>query len=107
MSKQATGIEALVCQDIARRQQAGIVKYGSTVQDNPLPTKDWIQHAYEEALDLAVYLRRLMQDIESLPQAAPPKKSTAAQPTCFACGAPHHHLIGFPPQCPSCYNDNG
>ena len=26
---------------------------------------------------------------------------------CFACGQQHRHLIGFPPQCPSCYGDNG
>lgn len=55
----ATGIEAEVCQDIAKRQAMGLKKYGTTVADNPLTKKQWIQHAYEEALDLAVYLKRL------------------------------------------------
>jgi len=49
-----TGIEALVCADIAARQQVGIRKYGCTVAESG---DDMIQHAYEEALDLAVYLK--------------------------------------------------
>lgn len=61
----ATGIEAEVCADIAARQQAGIKKYGTTVADNPLPLREWLQHAYEEALDLAVYLKRAIAKIES------------------------------------------
>lgn len=57
----ATGTEADVCADIAKRQRRGIAKYGTTVRENPLQRKDWIRHAYEEALDLAVYLKRLME----------------------------------------------
>ena len=49
-----TGIEAIVCADIAHRQQLGIAKYGCTVAES---TDNMLQHAYEEALDLAVYLR--------------------------------------------------
>lgn len=50
----ASGIEAMVCEDIAARQQVGIAKYGCTVAESG---DDMLQHAYEEALDLAVYLR--------------------------------------------------
>lgn len=64
-----SGIEALVCADIARRQKLGIMKYGQTVADNPLPLRAWLQHGYEEALDLAVYLRRSMAEIDG--EAAP------------------------------------
>jgi hypothetical protein len=60
-----TGIEALVCEDIARRQVFGIQKYGQTVAENPLELRAWLQHAYEEALDMAVYLRRAMAEIDS------------------------------------------
>lgn len=60
----ATGIEALVCADIAQRQAKGINKYGVTVADNPLKLKEWLNHAYEETLDNAVYLRRAMAEIE-------------------------------------------
>lgn len=60
----ATGTEARVCQDIARRQQRGFLKYGFTVEENPLPLISWLRHAYEECLDQAVYLRRAIEEIE-------------------------------------------
>lgn len=49
-----TGVERRVCDDIAKRQQKGLAKYGITVEQS---TDDMLQHAYEEALDLAVYLK--------------------------------------------------
>jgi hypothetical protein len=54
MPEPATGIEAQVCADIAARQRVGIAKYGVTVEQSP---DDMLRHAYEEALDLAVYLK--------------------------------------------------
>lgn len=59
---EVSGIERLVCADIAERQRLGIRKYGVTVEDNPLPLREWLEHAYQEALDLAVYLRRAMEE---------------------------------------------
>lgn len=59
-----TGIEKEVCEDIERRQKLGIDKYKTTVKDNPLPLKDWLQHAYEEALDLAIYLKRAQKELK-------------------------------------------
>lgn len=60
--------ETIVCEDIKKRQQLGVVKYGTTVASNPLTGKEWLQHAYEEALDLAVYLKRTIQELESKEQ---------------------------------------
>jgi len=57
--------EAEVCKDIASRQAKGIAKYGMTVSNNPLELKAWLQHAYEECLDQAVYLKRAIQEAES------------------------------------------
>lgn len=57
--------EALVCQDIQQRQHLGIQKYNTTVANNHLSLKQWLQHAYEECLDQAVYLKRAMQELES------------------------------------------
>jgi hypothetical protein len=57
-----SGIESLVCDDIAKRQQVGIAKYGTTVAENPLTHAEWLQHAYEECLDMAVYLKRAMAE---------------------------------------------
>jgi hypothetical protein len=62
---QARGIEALVCDDIAKRQQAGIAKYGTTVAENMLSHTQWLQHAYEECLDMAVYLKRAMAELQT------------------------------------------
>ena len=59
-----TGTEAKVCADIAKRQKLGIEKYGTTVAQNPLSHKEWLQHAYEEALDMAIYLRRAIEEID-------------------------------------------
>lgn len=57
-------IEALVCDEIKARQRAGIAKYGMTVADNPLSLRQWLQHALEECLDQAVYLRRAIAKID-------------------------------------------
>jgi hypothetical protein len=59
-----TGTEKEVCEDITRRQQLGITKYGQTVANNPLSHRQWLQHAYEEALDIAVYLKRAIQEVD-------------------------------------------
>lgn len=56
-----------MCADIAARQALGVAKYGVTVQDNPLFLQQWLQHAYEECLDQAVYLRRAMQSLAEQP----------------------------------------
>jgi len=61
---EATGIEALVCNEIAARQSHGIAKYGTTVADNPLALRQWLQHALEECLDQAVYLRRAIAEMD-------------------------------------------
>jgi len=60
----ATGTESRVIVDIVRRQQMGIAKYKTTVEANPLAFKQWLTHAYEETLDLAIYLKRAMEELE-------------------------------------------
>ena len=59
-----TDIETEVCRDILARQRRGIQKYGKTVSENPLDLKAWHVHAYEEALDLAIYLKRIIAEID-------------------------------------------
>jgi len=63
----ATGTEARLCRMLAQRQQLGVRKYGTTVEDNPLTEEQWLQHALEEALDLAVYLQRLLEEKRKAP----------------------------------------
>lgn len=64
MSVAPTGIEAAVVADIAQRQARGIAKYGTTMADNAGDTRYWLQHAYEEALDLAIYLKKQIGRID-------------------------------------------
>lgn len=61
------GTEADVCADIAKRQEHGFKKYGTTVRDNPLTLEQWLQHAYEETLDKAIYLKRAIEEIDKTP----------------------------------------
>lgn len=61
--KKPLSIEREVCSDIVLRQSRGIKKYGKTVAENPLTLKEWLQHAYEETLDTAIYLKRAIYEI--------------------------------------------
>jgi hypothetical protein len=49
-----------VISDLISREKMGRAKYGTTVDNANLSEKEWMQHAYEEALDFAIYLKRLM-----------------------------------------------
>lgn len=61
---QVRGTEARVVADIVERQQRGIAKYGTTVADNPLTLRQWLQHQYEELLDAAIYCRRAIEELD-------------------------------------------
>ncbi len=50
--------------DLRRRAEFGLAKYGQTVADNPATLREWLNHAYEETLDKAVYLRRAMDELD-------------------------------------------
>lgn len=52
-----------VIKEIAERSEAGLAKYGTTMDRTDLVASDWVQHAYEEALDMAIYLKRLKKDM--------------------------------------------
>lgn len=54
-----------VRQDLLERSQKGINKYGVTLDRRDLTLKDWLQHAYEECLDQANYLKRCIVQIEA------------------------------------------
>ncbi|MGI4945872.1 MAG: hypothetical protein ACRYHQ_35815 [Janthinobacterium lividum] len=55
-------IASAVAADIETRAAHGLRKYGVTLERTDLDRQAWLQHAYEEALDLACYLRRLIED---------------------------------------------
>lgn len=59
-SPAACAAAAAVAELVRQRAAVGLRKYGVTVSDNPLTRRQWLRHAQEEALDLAVYLQRLI-----------------------------------------------
>jgi hypothetical protein len=62
--KQDAIVEA-VRADLLRRSQFGIAKYGVTLERTDLKLRDWLQHAYEECLDQANYLKRSIMEIDN------------------------------------------
>lgn len=54
--------EEAVIQKIRLRRNAGRKKYGTTMERTDLNRLQWLQHAQEEAMDLAIYLERLMRE---------------------------------------------
>jgi len=54
-----------VIQDIAERKKKGLSKYGTSVAQNPLVLREWLQHQYEELLDAAIYCKRAIQEIDN------------------------------------------
>ena len=58
-------IHVLVAGDIMERQQLGISRYGTPLQAHN--GRDALRDAYEEALDLACYLRQLIEEGEAMP----------------------------------------
>lgn len=52
-------IEDLVCKDIQARAEKGLKKYGRRLGDSD---DDMLQHLYEELLDAANYLKKIMID---------------------------------------------
>lgn len=54
-----------VMNDLNDRSRVGVDKYGVTLEREDLNLKDWLQHAYEECLDQANYLKRAIIEIEN------------------------------------------
>jgi len=51
---------ALIIHDMSQRRQGGIEKYGTPLQ--PHNGRDALVDAYQEALDLVVYLRQAIEE---------------------------------------------
>lgn len=56
-----SSVENKVCIKILDRAEVGENKYGKTMERKDLSTIDWVKHAQEEAMDLAVYLEKILE----------------------------------------------
>lgn len=55
-------VESLIC-EYRDRSRRGINKYGTTLDANNLSLNQWLQHAKEEAMDLALYLHKAQKQL--------------------------------------------
>jgi len=53
-----------LCAELKQRREMGLKKYGTTLDDAGLSHRDLLQHAKEEALDLAEYLQTQIDMID-------------------------------------------
>lgn len=60
--KPPSAILQIVIAELKVREELGLNKYGTTMDRKDLTTKQWLQHAYEEALDLSLYLKKLIEE---------------------------------------------
>lgn len=60
MKEEKTKVDLIVKQvrqDLLNRSKVGIKKYGVTLDEADSKLSEWLQHAYEECLDQANYLK--------------------------------------------------
>lgn len=60
----APSVQGMVIADLEVRLQVGIQRYGTALQ--PFNGRDALRDAYEEALDLACYLRQAIAERDAL-----------------------------------------
>mgnify|MGYP003147705405 CR=1 FL=1 len=58
-------IEDAVAKKIQDRAEVGKSKYGVTMERTDLTNVQWLVHAQEEAMDLAVYLEKLIKLVKN------------------------------------------
>ena len=55
-----------VVEEMRKRQELGLNKYGCTVDRNDLSGKEWLQHLKEELMDGVLYAQRAIDTLEKL-----------------------------------------
>ena len=50
-----------VINDLFGRESKGLKEYKTTMDRTDLSELEWLNHAYEEALDLSLYLKKLIK----------------------------------------------
>ena len=69
--KPPSAILQIVIAELKVREERGLSKYGTTMDRTDLTNTEWLQHAYEEALDLSLYLKKLIEVSKSTGQLKP------------------------------------
>jgi hypothetical protein len=56
-----------ILERIKSRSDKGMQTYGVPMTRPDVTTVEWLRHAQEEAMDLAIYLERCIRDLEAIP----------------------------------------
>jgi hypothetical protein len=59
-----SSIVTKVMDDIKSREKKGFMQYGTTVDRTDYDLKMWLQEAYEECLDQAIYLKSAIENLK-------------------------------------------
>jgi len=61
-----SAIEDKVCAKIQKRAEAGLMKYGVTLERKDLNPVDWLNHLQEELMDACGYIEALLANIDRI-----------------------------------------
>ena len=50
-----------IIDDLIARQEKGLIEYGKTMDRTDMSEIEWLINAYEESLDLAIYLKKIIK----------------------------------------------
>jgi hypothetical protein len=50
-----------IIDDLLKREEKGTIEYGTTMDREDLDELEWLRNAYEEVLDLSIYLKKLIK----------------------------------------------
>ena len=50
-----------IIDDLIARQEKGLIEYGKTMDRTDMSEIQWLINAYEESLDLAIYLKKIIK----------------------------------------------
>lgn len=91
-------IQSMVRNDLLKREALGVSRYGTALQ--AFNGRDALRDAYEEALDLACYLRQVIEerDARTVVSAFPalPHRIVDRDGHVWICDGRRYHLSGFP-----------
>jgi precorrin-2 methylase len=75
-----------VCEKIQARSEIGKAKYGVTMERGDLSTTEWLVHLQEELMDAAVYVERLIQEMQRTVVEVESEDSDDLSSICMDCG---------------------
>lgn len=78
-------IAKAVAEEVLKRAEVGMSKYGVNADRNDLNIDDWLQHLKEELLDAAVYVTKLQKQLKVNPH-NPAKPCPECHSSCILMG---------------------